>query len=421
MLGIGLGIAKNNNQSAEFDINPLMDLINLQSDDLSKFTITSGKISAWTEENGITQWTQATDSRRPTLVSGVPTFSGANTSLLRASDVSAVNYSLYFIVRNSGKQDSKAVFSSLASIDYRFNWSDNRNRAVMRYNGTNSWLGYVSATGNRDNIIAIRVTGGNTMKVTINDRLITQISSNFSGQSINIGILMGLVSNATWSVNGTLKAFCMSSQQLDDETHSKVVDHLYTRYNLDSNITTDCILAIGDSNTSGSGSVVSYTRPLGVQMGLAISNLGISGAYLTPLGGVVANSIYNRRNLLISRPGTDWIIIAGGTNDVINSVSADNFYTYYREIISDIITSGHQANKIIMCTPPYQQGNARETELNNYRTKINDIANEFTGVLVYDFLQAIRDNGGDSLMLDSVHVNQTGQNLWQAGLYDLMT
>lgn len=421
MLGLGLGMPKNNNLSTSFDINPLMDLINLQSDDLSKFTITSGKISAWTEENGTTQWTQATNSRRPTLVSGVPTFSGANTSLLRTSDVSAVNYSLYFVVKNSGKQDSKSVFSAISATDYWFFWSNNRNMFVCRYNSTNSWIGRLSATGNRDNVISIRVTGGNTIKVSINDRQIAQVTSSISGQPISIGILMGLVNNSSWSMNGTLKAFCMSSQQLDDETHNKVVNHFYTRYNLASNTTTDCILAIGDSNTAGSGSVISYTGPLGIQMGLAISNLGVSGSYLTPLGGVVANSIYNRRNLLISRPGTDWIIIAGGTNDVINSVSADNFYTYYREIISDIITSGHQANKIIMCTPPYQQGNARETELNNYRTKINDIANEFTGVLVYDFLQAIRDNGGDALMLDSVHVNQTGQNLWQAGLYDLMT
>lgn len=402
-----------------FNLDSYMDLCNLQSTDLTKFNLSGNKIIDWTEQDNITKWSQATDSRRPTLVNGVPTFSGANTSLLRSQNLSLTNYSLYCVVQNAGKGDSKAIFSTLSTLDERFSFSTGRNQAILKFNGGNSWLGHIATTGNRDCVIGIRVTP-TTVKVTVNDRIVMIKTFTYSGQSTNIGVLMGLVNNASWSMNGNLKAFCVSSQQVDETTHAQIVDALYSRYNLASNTSIDSVLVIGDSNIAGSGSATAFPIALGSQLGLSVANLGISGALLTPLAGTTANSVFNRQNQLISKPFKDWVIIWAGTNDLIYNVTANDYENYLSQILSNFQSKGYDMQKVIVCTPPYQKDNARETELNDYRTKINTLSNTY-GNKVYDVLQMMRDNGGNSLMLDSVHLNQTAQNLVQQGLFNLMT
>ena len=401
-----------------FNLDSFMNLCNLQSTNANKFTIVGGKVSEWIEENGITKWVQPTDGRRPTLVNGVPTFSGANTSLLRSENLSLTNYSLYCVVRNVGKNESKAVFSTLSTADERFSFANKCNEMVLKTVGGSICLSLASATGNRDNVISIRVNG-NVARIYINDRLCGIKSYSFSGQVTNIGVLMGLFANSSWSMNGTLKAFCVSSAIVTDEEHRNIIDGLYTRYNLASNISTDCILAIGDSNLAGSGSAISFTNPLGIQCGLSIANLGVSGALLTPLAGTVTNSIFNRQEMLFTKPFKDWVIIAGGTNDTIYNVSADDFYNYYNQILSNASLKGYDMSKVILVSPPYQKDNAREVVLNEYNAKIVQLATQY-GCKHLNLLQIVRDNGGNSLLLDSVHLNQTGQNLWQTSLYNLI-
>jgi hypothetical protein len=75
-----------------------------------------------------------------------------------------------------------------------------------------------------------------------------------------------------------------------------------------------------------------------------------------------------------------------------------------------------------LCSNPYQRSGANATALDNYRTEILAIATLY-GTKYYDFLQYMRDNGSDSLLIpaDNVHVNQTAQNAMSAGVYTAFT
>jgi len=82
-----------------FNLNPYMDLINLQSKDASQYTLAGSKISTWND--GISAWTQATDANRPTVTSSVPIFDGTD-QLVRASEISATTFSLYVVFKDIG-------------------------------------------------------------------------------------------------------------------------------------------------------------------------------------------------------------------------------------------------------------------------------------------------------------------------------
>ena len=58
----------------------------------------------------------------------------------------------------------------------------------------------------------------------------------------------------------------------------------------------------------------------------------------------------------------------------------------------------------------------------NYRTEILAIATA-NGTKYFDLLQWMRDNGGDSLLVaaDNVHLNQTAQDAWSAGVFTALT
>lgn len=397
-----------------------MDLVNLQSYNPARFTLVSGKVSVWTEQNLTTTWTQGFDPRRPTLTGGVPVFPGGGSFMQRTGgDVSAVNYTLYAVVRNTLEQDFRAIFSG-ASPNNWFSFNANRIQAALKIGGVDYYTGNLAATGKRTNVISIRVTGGNNVRVYVNDRIVhTPTPVTFSGQTTSISVIMGLLQSTGWSIGGPLNAFCMTSTQVSDAQHTDIINGLYNTYNLSSNQAADAVIGMGDSNTAGTGGV-SYLVGLNTQSGLATANCGVSGARLIPIGGSVpTQSIYTRRTQFITKPGKDWTVIMGGTNDVNTGVSASDYQYWYNLMVQEYVNYGCDPQRLIIVTPPYILGNDLATQLNEYRDVCAGLATTYNTKYI-NFLDWMRNNGGDSLLVDRLHLNQTGQNGLQALVYAQM-
>lgn len=390
------------------------DLVNLQSYDASKFTLVGSKISVWADQdNTKSTWVQTLDARRPTLTSGVPIFPGSGSFMQRNSgELSLTTFSAYIVLQNAGKTNQAGVFSGITAgswMDMGNMWQSYASRANFR----------TGHTGNRRVVLTFKRDGA-TVEVWYNDRKVIT-SSSWSGQASLIGNIMGLSWNNGWSINGACQSAVVSSAFHSDAQTQDIVSGLYNQYNLASETAIDSIVGIGDSNTVGSGTN-SYLVALSTNKALSFTNLGISGCYLTPLGGTVANSVYARyMTQLESRPKTDWIILCAGTNDIsLGSVSSANYELYLNEIINELVnTYQYQANRIIICSPPYQRDGANAASLVAYNNVCSSIATTY-GTQYFDLYSAILNGGGNSLLSDNLHLNASGQTIWTNGVGALM-
>lgn len=399
---------------AGLNLSQFMDLINLQSKDSSQFTLVGSKISSWND--GISAWVQATDANRPTLT-GFPLFDG-NDQLVRSAEISATVFSLYFIFKDTGAI-GKIFLGAQSASDYMIH-----NNIASSYDGISISVGGVSKqvwtagiTGNRYSILSIR-RNGNTLTAKLNDRTLLQKISTFAGQATLIARLMSYT-GAGFFMTGGVKALCMSSSYLSDIDNQKVINKLYTDYNMASDNAAECVMGLGDSNTVGTLST-SYLVSLGTSLGVANANLGIIGSFLTALNS--SSGIARYQAQLITRPYTDYVVIQYGTNDILGSIAPAVYASALNTIVADLIAHGQNPAKICLCSNPYQRSGANATALDNYRTEILAIATTY-GTKYFDLLQDMRDNGGDSLLnaADNVHLNQTAQDRWAAGVLTALT
>ena len=395
----------------QFDLAQYMDIANLHSVDTSQFTLVGSKISSWND--GISAWVQATDANRPTLTSGVPLFDG-NDQLVRSAEISATVFSLYFIFKDTGTI-GKIFLGAQSASDYMIhNAPANAYDAIgMSVGGVNKQTWRAGLTGNRYSILSIR-RNGNTLTAKINDRTLISTASTFAGQATLIARLMSYT-GAGFFMTGGVKALCMSSSYLSDIDNQKVINKLYTDYNMASDNAAECVMGFGDSNTVGIGSI-SYLVSLGTSLGVADANLGISGSYLTALNS--SSGIARYQSQLITRPYTDYIVIQYGTNDILGSVSSSTYASDLNTMVADLIARGQNPARICLCSNPYQRSGLNAAALDAYRTEILNVATTY-GTKYFDFLQDMRDNGGDSLLVtaDNVHLNNTGQGRWKDGVY----
>lgn len=401
----------------QFSLAQYMDIANLHSVDTSQFTLSGSQISSWND--GISAWTQGTAGNRPLLTSGVPIFDGSNDQLIRAAEISRTEFSMYMVFKDTGAV-GKIFLSAQSASDYFIH-----NAPASLYDGIVLNVGGVTKltlragiTGNRYSIFSIRRTG-NTFTARINDRILIQTTNTFAGQATLIARMMSFVSGG-FAMAGGVKAFCMSSTNLSDTIDLQVRNNLYSIYNLAADNAAECVKGFGDSNTVGPGSVFSYLRTLSTSLGVADANIGISGSRCSALDATSGIARYQTQ--LISRPYTDYVVIQYGTNDILASISAATFATALSTIVTGLISAGYTASKICLCSCPYQRSSANATALDNYRTEILNIATTH-GTKYFDLLQYMRDNGGDSLLVvaDNVHLNQTAQNGWSAGVLTALT
>lgn len=391
-----------------FDLNQYMDLINLESADLSYFTVAGSSISNWAEVGG-TNWAQGTSLNRPTLTGGIPIFDGSNDQLIRASELNlGTQFSLYVVFKDTGAL-SKILLSAQSNSDYIMHDSGPSSlydRIQMATGGVTRQGWTAGIKGNRYVILSIR-RNGNTVTAKINDRTLLARTTNFAGQNTTFARLCGFTSGG-FNMGAGVKAVCASSQVLSDEVDAQVINYLYTTYGLSSDTAAESMTGFGDSNTVGQG-VSSYLIAAASSKGVRDHNLGISGSRLTALD---ANSGITRwQSQIPTRPYTDYIVIQYGTNDILGGVSASTFATALNTVVGGLIAAGYPAAKICLCSNPYQQSGANATELDSYRTEIETIKNTY-GTRYANLLQDTRDNGGNSLLSDLVHLNATGQTRW---------
>ena len=401
----------------QFSLAQYMDIANLHSVDSSQFTLSGSQISSWND--GISAWTQGTAGNRPLLTSGVPIFDGSNDQLIRASEISRTDYSMYMIFKDTGAI-TKIFLSAQSASDYMVHTSVSGGAfdgIGLNVGGVTKLTLRAGITGNRYSIFSVRRTG-NTFTARLNDRVLIQTTNTFAGQNTLIARMMSFVSGG-FAMAGGVKAFCMSSVNLSDAIDLQVRNKLYNMYGMASDNAAEWVAGFGDSNTVGTGSI-SYLRTLSTSLGVADANVGISGSRCTNWD---ATSGINRyQSQLISRPYTDYVVIQYGTNDISASVSAATYAAALSTIVTGLISAGYTASKICLCSCPYQRSSANATALDNYRTEILAIATA-NGTKYFDLLQWMRDNGGDSLLIpaDNAHLNQTAQNGWSAGVFTALT
>lgn len=405
--------------SDQFNLDSLMNLINLQSDNVGKFTIIpTNKVSVWTGQDNVTTWNQGTDANRPLLTDGV-VFDGSNDFLARTSDITATDYSFYCVVRylgvNTGTVANKSLFSSNTANDWLgFNVNYN---ITLNVSASSRRIFLAGVKGNRHVVLGMRKTGNNFV-FTVNDRVCLQTGSVATASTL-FGRLGNLVNYAGFNANMNLKSFCLSSTVYSDVHHQQIVDYLYNRYNLSSNTVADTVIGFGDSNTFGQGTT-SYLVELSSQMNLAHLNLGISGTLFVNTTGQTNNGYSRYASQIITKPYTDYVVIQYGTNDILSGQPASTYEIQMNAMVADLIAKGYNASRICLCSNPYQVGGQNATLLNEYRTKILSIATTH-GTKYFDLLQSTRDNGGNSLLSDPVHLNAAGMTLWANGVYAAFT
>jgi lysophospholipase L1-like esterase len=150
-------------------------------------------------------------------------------------------------------------------------------------------------------------------------------------------------------------------------------------------------------------------------MGLGYLNLGISGTYWTNRNNLANNGYTRFTSQIISKPFSDYIVFQYGSNE-FGSTPVAMYAEQLEEKISEAIFAGYLPERICLCSIPFVADNAYESLLNTFRDAIEDVVATY-GTKYFDLLQWMRDNGGNALLSDAVHLNQTGQDGWRDGVY----
>lgn len=400
-----------------FDPDQYFDLLNLQSNSASNFILSGNDVTQWTDISGAGRnATQSTAGAKPDYNSGLITSDGLDDYLALAADISLTTGSVYILFRNNGAL-TKAICGALATTTYMLQASPSLlNLTSGGVTKAQFELGMGASANSRLSILSIR-RSGNTFVLKVNDRTLLQLSNTYAGEATLIGFLSRL-NLGGFFMNSVIRAFAVNSTYHDDTTNQNILDAWYTRYNLATLTQADNVCGFGDSNTRGQGTT-SYLVALASSLSVVALNLGISGTRLTDIGGTANNGI-GRTNQVITRPCTDYIIVQYGTNDTLAGITAAQYGPQLDTVVGRFISAGYSPSRICLCSVPYQQANANATLLNDYRTQIVNIATA-RNTKYFDLLQDMRDNGGDSLLSDAVHLNATAMTRWANGVFTALT
>lgn len=401
-----------------FNPDQHFDLLNLQSNSASNFILSGNDVTQWSDISGAGRHaTQSTAGAKPDYNSGLITFDGSDDALALAADISLTTGSVYILFRNNGAL-TKAICGALATTTYMLQASPSLlNLTSGGITKAQFELGMGASANSRLSILSIR-RSGNTFVLKVNDRTLLQLSNTYAGEATLIGFLSRL-NLGGFFMNSVIRAFAVNSTYHDDTTNQNIIDAWYTRYNLAALTQADNVCGFGDSNTRGQGTT-SYLVALASSLSVVALNLGISGTRLTNIGATANNGIGRYQAQVITRPYTDYVIVQYGTNDILGGVTAAQYGPQLDTVIAGLISAGYSPSRICLCSCPYQQSNANSTALDDYRTQIVNIATA-RSTKYFDLLQDMRDNGGDSLLSDAVHLNATAMTRWANGVFTALT
>lgn len=258
-------------------------------------------------------------------------------------------------------------------------------------------------------VIAIRRNTSTIYAQTNNRELITLDGSSDSNVT-KIGHV-GKASDGSNPFIGTIRAVCISSTYLSNDDTEKAIDDLFTRYNLPE--TSDAIVGFGDSITFGSAAsnrlTTAWLPLLAGALSKPFKNFGISGSSLSGATGDGGLARYGRQ--IAERPYSDTICILYGTNDVTGGVSSTVYQYALENIVKGLLLYGYTPNKIIIGTIPYQLSDANAATIATYNTVITNVCTLFGLNSPANIYDAMKNGGGDSIMDDTVHPDNTGHQI----------
>lgn len=159
----------------------------------------------------------------------------------------------------------------------------------------------------------------------------------------------------------------------------------------------------GDSITEGAAgtepTLNGYVKLVSDGIGALCYNYGFSGTtVLTAGNGKALEDIYG---YTINSDTRDYVFFNYGTNDTYSAEWAAS----YESIIQGYISSGHNRNKLVLLTPPYQS--SRESKYNDMIPALEAIATNL-GIRFINIHAATELAGGDSLLADGTHPTDAG-------------
>ncbi len=388
---------------SSFNINDYMDVLNLQSDNPSNYTVVSGGVSQWNDLSGNNNHAvQVTGSARPTNSSGVFTFDSGD-SLVLTNEIQRSVFSLYFVIKNNTTGFKNALGGSSAHA-----YTDSSNTiSVFNIGGANQWS--LNAYGNEYyQVLSVRRNGA-SLVMKINGRTLQQNSASgtLTG-NFNLGFIGRSSGGASWV--GVIRGVCMDSQYVDDATDALITNALFSKYNLPE--VSNAITGFGDSITVGTGSSGggSWLTRLGIAKGRPIKRLGIGSTPLSNVGGFTNNGQDRYPIHLLERPYSDTICLLYGTNDIGLSYTTASYNTSLRAVIAGILAAGYSPSKFCVGHVPYQLANAQAAKIATMNGIIDSASSDhglLSPALTYELMLAV----GDSCMFDSLHPNNTGHQL----------
>jgi lysophospholipase L1-like esterase len=174
------------------------------------------------------------------------------------------------------------------------------------------------------------------------------------------------------------------------------------------------VVCFGDSITLGvgsTGSVSRYSYLLAQELGLKENPAGVHGSRLRVDTGTILGG-YGRRSIL-----TKYNILSGGkvyiqygvndcNNDTGNGTNLDDFRDKLRTIAEELLAHGMSPSNVVIGSISWIN-TATTTRQQNYRDKALEAA-QLAGCYYADVWQYMNDNGGATLMSDTVHPNNNG-------------
>jgi lysophospholipase L1-like esterase len=153
-------------------------------------------------------------------------------------------------------------------------------------------------------------------------------------------------------------------------------------------------------------------------------NHGISGSLMQNTGATASN-MEDRAAAMIPIKDTNspYLVIAYGVNDYLSTdpnCTKASFKAAYQDVINIFLTRGWTAAQLVIVTPFYSNHPLITTRMEEHRDAVLELA-VTNSCLVYNAYDDMVANGGNALLADSTHPNNTGHTLIFNGINSIIT
>lgn len=412
---IGSATATSQGVPIGIDLDTFFDELNLQSNTSENLVAISGRLSQWNDlspagRNAV----QNNNSNRPFLNGLEPTFAGANT-FMSFDEFASNKYSLYLVVKATAAITGIAALMGGQTASHYIYINASK---LLRVDNSASDGGSVRSVFSYGDeyymVLSIRRSGGAEV-IGINNRKVYS-----TAPSNSVVQYLAKVGDGIGRWPGIIRAVCLHSECLDDATDQRVVEALFDRYSLPE--ISNALVGFGDSITLGIGATTPLTdgwlTVLATQLDRPRKNFGIGGSRLTAFDETSGVSRYESQ--VIERPYSDTILILYGTNDVVAGVSGDDYQSALSIVLNGLISAGYSKSKLFVGTVPYQAGDANAVAISDYNARIASVCSNLGLPAPADVYSAMKNGGGDSLMADSLHPNDSGHAVIAGAFADVI-